>query len=83
MFTASARNLIHDVGLRRYDLREIQNQLASLGLSATSMGDVYATIYKAFGIDWTKDYPTPIGRPIKIANSLEDQTGTPIQEVLT
>src|SRR5216117_3897083 len=41
---------------------------------ATSMGDVFATIYKAFGIDWTKEYDTPIGRPIKIANSLDDGT---------
>lgn len=49
---------------------------------ATSMGDVFATIYKAFGIDWMKEYDTPIGRPIKIANSLEDQTGTPIAELL-
>ncbi len=45
---------------------------------ATSMGDLFATIYKAFGIDWTKEYDTPIGRPIKIANSLEDQTGNPL-----
>lgn len=49
---------------------------------ATSMGDVFATIYKAFGIDWTKEYDTPIGRPIKIANALEDRTGTPIPELL-
>lgn len=48
---------------------------------ATSMGDLFATIYKAFGIDWTKEYDTPIGRPIKIANSLEDQTGTPLAEL--
>jgi len=26
-------------------------------------GDIFATIYKAFGIDWTKEYDTPIGRP--------------------
>jgi hypothetical protein len=49
---------------------------------ATSMGDLFATIYKAFGIDWTKEYDTPIGRPIKIANSLEDQTGQPLNELL-
>ena len=47
-----------------------------------SMGDVYATIYKAFGIDWTKAYMTPIGRPIKIANSLEDKTGQPVKELV-
>lgn len=48
---------------------------------ATSMGDLFATIYKAFGIDWNKEYDTPIGRPIKIANSLEDQTGQPLNEL--
>jgi hypothetical protein len=55
---------------------------ANVAERATSMGDVFATIYKAFGIDWTKEYPTPIGRPIKIANSLEDETGAPIRELL-
>jgi hypothetical protein len=49
---------------------------------ATSMGDLFATIYKAFGIDWTKEYDTPVGRPIKIANSVEDETGKPIAELL-
>jgi uncharacterized protein (DUF1501 family) len=44
----------------------------------TTMGDVFATIYKAFGIDWEKTYMSPIGRPIKIANSIEDKTGVPI-----
>jgi hypothetical protein len=47
-----------------------------------AMGDVFATIYKAFGIDWTKEYMHPIGRPLKIANSLNDQTGVPIQELI-
>ena len=42
---------------------------------ATSMGDIFATIYKAFGIDWTIEYDTAIGRPMKIANSLDDETG--------
>lgn len=55
---------------------------ANVAERATSMGDVFATIYKAFGIDWTKEYPTPVGRPIKIANSLEDETGKPITELL-
>ena len=49
---------------------------------ATSMGDVFASIYKAFGIDWTKEYDTPIGRPVKIANSLEDKTGQPLTQLL-
>jgi hypothetical protein len=55
---------------------------ANVTSAATSMGDVYATIYKAFGIDWTKEYETPIGRPIKIANALDDSTGAPIQGLL-
>ncbi len=49
---------------------------------ATSMGDIFATIYKAFGIDWTKEYDTPIGRPIKIANSFDESTAEPIRELL-
>lgn len=48
----------------------------------TSIGDIYATIYKAFGIDWTKEYDTPVGRPVKIANALDDETGKPIVELL-
>lgn len=48
----------------------------------TSMGDIFATIYKAFGIDWTKEYDTPVGRPVKIANSLEDRTGEPLKQLL-
>jgi len=47
-----------------------------------SMGDIYATIYKAFGIDWTKTYLTPIGRPIYIANALGDKQGEPIRELV-
>jgi hypothetical protein len=47
-----------------------------------SMGDLYATIYKALGIDWTKTYMTPIGRPIYIANALGDQQGKPIKELI-
>jgi uncharacterized protein (DUF1501 family) len=47
-----------------------------------TMGDLYATIYKALGIDWRKEYMSPIGRPVKIANSLEDRTGEPVEELL-
>jgi hypothetical protein len=47
-----------------------------------SMGDLYATVYKTLGIDWTKEYMSPIGRPVKIANSLEDTTGEPVKELL-
>ena len=46
------------------------------------MGDVFATIYKAFGIDWTKTYMTPVGRPVKIATTTDDKTGTPIPELI-
>ena len=51
---------------------------AQVAEQLTTMGDVFATIYKAFGIDWEKTYMSPIGRPIKIANSIEDKTGIPI-----
>jgi len=47
-----------------------------------AMGDIYATLYKAFGIDWTKEYIHPSGRPIKIANALNDLTGKPIHELI-
>jgi hypothetical protein len=46
------------------------------------MGDIYATVYKALGLDWTKEYMSPIGRPIKIANSLDDMNAVPIEELL-
>lgn len=55
---------------------------ANVASRATSIGDIFATIYKAFGIDWTKEYDTPSGRPVKIANSLDDVTGSPIPELL-
>jgi uncharacterized protein (DUF1501 family) len=47
-----------------------------------TMGDIYATVYKAFGIDWEKTYMSPIGRPVKIANSIEDKTGVPLPELV-
>ncbi|MBK5294182.1 MAG: DUF1501 domain-containing protein [Acidobacteriia bacterium] len=47
-----------------------------------TMGDLFATIYKCLGIDYTREYMSPIGRPIKIANSLEDRTGEPVAELL-
>ena len=53
-----------------------------MGEREVSIGDIYATMYKAMGIDWTKQYMTPIGRPVKIAHSFEDKTGKPIQELL-
>ena len=48
----------------------------------TSIGDLYATVYKAMGIDWNKFYMHPIGRPIKIATALDDETGVPIPELI-
>ena len=47
-----------------------------------SIGDVFATVYKALGIDWHKEYMTPVGRPIKIANSFDDLTGKPLAELI-
>jgi hypothetical protein len=47
-----------------------------------SLGDIFATVYKAMGIQWDKEYMTPVGRPIKIANSLNDATGEPIKELV-
>ncbi len=47
-----------------------------------SIGDLFATVYKAMGIDWHKEYMTPVGRPIKIANSFDDLTGQPISELV-
>jgi Protein of unknown function (DUF1501) len=48
----------------------------------TSIGDLFATVYKAFGIDWHKEYMHPIGRPVKIANSVNDTTGEPVAELV-
>ena len=47
-----------------------------------TMGDLHATIYKALGIDWNKELMSPTGRPIKIANSIDDMTGVPLKELV-
>jgi len=47
-----------------------------------TIGDLFATLYKAFGIDWTKSYMSPIGRPLYIANSIGDEPGEPIRELI-
>lgn len=47
-----------------------------------TIGDLFATVYKAMGIDWHKEYMTPVGRPVKIANGIDDVTGIPIQELI-
>jgi hypothetical protein len=47
-----------------------------------TIGDLFATVYKAFGIDWQKEYMHPIGRPVKIANSEDDHTGEPVRQLI-
>jgi len=48
----------------------------------TSMGDVFATIYKVLGVDWEKEYMSPAGRPVKIANALDDRTAEPLKALV-
>jgi len=47
-----------------------------------SLGDLYATVYKAMGIDWTKTYMSPTARPVYIANGFDDMPGTPLKELI-
>ena len=47
-----------------------------------SLGDLYATVYKALGVDWTKTYNSPIGRPVYIANGFGDTVGSPLEELV-
>jgi uncharacterized protein (DUF1501 family) len=47
-----------------------------------STGDLYATVYKAMGIDWTKTYMSPIARPVYIANGFDDTPGNPLTELI-
>lgn len=46
-----------------------------------SIGDLFATLYKALGVDWTKTYNGPGNRPVYIANGLDDQMGQPVNEL--
>jgi hypothetical protein len=46
------------------------------------VGNIFATIYKAFGIDGQKEYMSPAGRPIKIASALDDRAAEPLKELL-
>jgi pyruvate kinase len=50
-FRDSARNLIHYVGLRRHDLRDLQDRLADLGLSSLGRaeGRVFANLDAVLG----------------------------------
>jgi hypothetical protein len=47
-----------------------------------SIGDLYATVYKAMGMDWTKTYMSPIARPVYIANGFNDTAGIPLKELI-
>ncbi len=47
-----------------------------------TVGDLFATVYKALGIDWTKTYTGPGRRPIYIANSIGDKQGEPVHELV-
>ncbi|MBM3801397.1 MAG: DUF1501 domain-containing protein [Acidimicrobiia bacterium] len=47
-----------------------------------AVGDLYATIYKAMGIDWTQTYMSPIARPVYIANGFDDVPGNPLKELI-
>ena len=39
------------------------------------VGDLYATVYKAVGINWTKTHMSPIARPVYIANGFDMKAG--------
>jgi uncharacterized protein (DUF1501 family) len=47
-----------------------------------SIGDLYATVYKAMGIDWMKTYMSPLARPLYIANGFKDMPGSPLKELV-
>ena len=47
-----------------------------------TIGDLFATVYKALGIDWSKAYTGRDGRPLYIANSTGDRPGHPVDELL-
>ncbi len=55
---------------------------AAISDRQVSIGDIHATLYKAMGIDWNKEIMHPIGRPLFIANGLNDQAGVPIRELV-
>ncbi|MCH2693369.1 MAG: DUF1501 domain-containing protein [Acidobacteriia bacterium] len=55
---------------------------AQVAAGKVTIGDLYATLFKALGIDWEKTYMTPVGRPIKLANSIGDATGIPIASLI-
>ncbi len=58
------------------------DQGAYVAEKPVSIGDLYATVYKAMGIDWTKTYMSPIARPVYIANGFDETAGTPLNELI-
>ena len=46
-----------------------------------TIGDLFATVYKALGIDWSKSYTGRDGRPLYIANSIGNKQGQPVTEL--
>ena len=46
-----------------------------------TVGDHFATVYKALGIDWSKSYTGRDGRPLYIANSIGNKQGHPVNEL--
>ena len=55
---------------------------ANVAERMVTQGDLFATIYKALGIDWHKTYLGPGGRPIYIANSIGDKMGKAVEELI-
>ncbi|MFN0165381.1 MAG: DUF1501 domain-containing protein [Bryobacteraceae bacterium] len=55
---------------------------ANVAQRMVTQGDLFATIYKALGIDWSKTYLGPGGRPIYIANSIGDKAGKAVEELV-
>ena len=47
-----------------------------------TIGDLFATVYKALGIDYAKTYLGPGRRPIYIANAIGDKQGQPLHELI-
>ena len=47
-----------------------------------TIGDLFATIYRALGINWAKTYTGSGCHPIYIANSIGDKQGEPVHELV-
>lgn len=60
---------------------ESDERAAYVAERPVSIGDLFATLYKALGIDWTKTYTGPGARPVYIANALDDKMGQPVNEL--